>query len=213
MNRTRILILFLLVAPLVGHAATTDSKRFTRDATKVKPLEVGSAVPAVNIRTASGASFALADELKGHPSVILFYRGGWCPYCNRHLAEMQEIEPELRRLGYRIYAISPDRPEVGMGTVEGNALTYTLLSDPSAVAIRAFGLAFQLEDALVSKYKNQYGIDIEADSGETHHLLPVPALFLVDANGVIQFRHYDPDYKSRIDSSKVLTEAESLVDY
>lgn len=45
------------------------------------------------------------------PSIILFYRGGWCPYCNRQLAELKNIEQDLVDLGYQVLAISPESPD------------------------------------------------------------------------------------------------------
>lgn len=178
----------------------------------VSPLGVGAPIPAVEIRTVEGRTVNLRSLLAGRPALLVFYRGGWCPYCNRHLADLQSVESELGALGVRVIAISPDRPEKLRETKAGQNLGYDLLSDSQARAIRAFGLAFQMQPERVTRYRRQYGIDIEADSGATHHLLPVPAVYLVNADGIVIYRHYNHDYRSRINGKEVLTRAKNLVE-
>ena len=205
--------LFLSSATLIlslALACLGETNNYVLNPTRVQPLEKGASIPPVEVRTMAGEMVDLKDHIQNKPSILIFYRGGWCPYCNTHLSEIQAIEGKLLEYGVEIYAISPDRPELLAETSEAIQLSYTLLSDSSASAIRAFGLAFQVEQSLVDKYKNSYGIDLEADSGETHHLLPVPAYFLVNASGLIVDSHFDPDYKSRVKSTQVLTQVKTL---
>jgi peroxiredoxin len=72
---------------------------------------------------------------------------------------------------------------------------------------QSMGLAFKLSDELVAKYKNEYKIDVEADSGETHHLLPVPAAYIIDSKGILQFSYYNADYKTRVNVQELLNAA------
>jgi peroxiredoxin len=123
---------------------------------------------------------------------------------------MQRVDSQLRELGYRIIAISPDRPEKLLDSVEKHGLTYTLLSDHSMKAARAFGIAFRVDDQTLEKYK-EYGIDLEAASGETHHLLPVPAVFVVGTDGLVKFSFANPDYKVRIDPAVLLAAARAAL--
>jgi peroxiredoxin len=129
-------------------------------------------VPEVTLRTADGEAFDLSAAVSRKPAVLIFYRGGWCPYCNLHLGQLQEAEADLVKLGYQILAISPDRPAKLAESVEKGKLSYTLLSDAAMDAAKAFGIAFRVDDTTVEKYKG-YGIDLEAASGQAHHLLPV----------------------------------------
>jgi peroxiredoxin len=176
-------------------------------AAETVPLKVGDSVPAVVVQTVEGADVTLPEVLAGQPSVVIFYRGGWCPYCVRHLAALAEVEADLLAAGYKLVALSPDRPAKLREKPALEKLNYTLLSDSPATAARAFGLAFQVPDELVAKYKNEYKIDLEGDSGQTHHLLPHPAVFIVDAGGVIRFVHFDPDYRVRLTPEKILAAA------
>jgi len=195
MNRLLLTLLSSASLALLARAA---------DAT---PLAAGAAVPAVNLHATTGAPVALRDALGGKPTVLIFYRGGWCPFCTRHLAALGEAQPALSAAGYQLVAISPDRPEKLRAKPSHEHLPFTLYSDSKMGAAQAFGIAFQVEDALVAKYKESYGIDLEGDSGETHHLLPHPAVFIVDAGGTIRYAHVNPDYKVRLSPEEIIAAA------
>jgi peroxiredoxin len=179
-------------------------------AVQLNPLAVGLPIPDVSLRTASGDVLGLQAAAKEQPLVIIFYRGGWCPFCNRHLGQLQEAQPQLMELGYRILAISPDRPEKLAESTEKAGLSYTLLSDSSMEAAQAFGLAFEVDAPMLEKLAS-YNIDIEDASGETHHLLPIPAVFIVGKDGVIDFSYANPDYKTRLAPEVLLAAAKAAL--
>lgn len=176
-----------------------------------EPLREGGAVPDVAVRTADGEEVRLRDLTGAQPSVLIFYRGGWCPYCTRHLAALAEVEESVEALGYQILAISPDRPAKLAEAAKDAVFNYRLLSDSAMSAARGFGLAFQVDNATLELYK-EYGIDLVDASGETHHLLPVPAVYIVDTKHRIRFAHIDPDYRKRLDPEAVLTAARLAMD-
>lgn len=77
------------------------------------------------------------------------------------------------------------------------------------LAAQAFRVAYQVDANTLSLLKN-YGIDLEEASGENHHMLPVPAVFIAGTNGVIQFAYANPDYKVRIAPDLLLAAARSV---
>jgi peroxiredoxin len=172
----------------------------------VNPLSAGSRVPALVLKSVDGASFDLNAEIAKKPTVLIFYRGGWCPFCNRQMGGLEGIVNDLRSSGYQLLAISPDQPEELAKSIAKHALTYTLLSDSNAKAIQAFGLAFRVSDATYEHMLN-LGVDLEKASGEKHHALPVPAVYIVGADGLIKFVHYDPNFKKRMDPQEILKQA------
>ena len=176
-------------------------------AEETKPLGVGDRVPAVELTDMEGHVLCLSGLVRTKPTVIIFYRGGWCPYCNTHLGELATIEPQLVELGYQVLAISADRSGKLHETHEKFGFQYRLLSDSKMEAARAFGIAFKVDDATLQKYRG-YGIDLEEASGETHHLLPVPSVFIAGTDGVIRFAHSNPDYKVRLAPDAVLEAAQ-----
>ena len=176
------------------------------DARQVQPLDVGDQAAVAILRRPDGQAADLADLYGRKPTVLIFYRGGWCPYCNAHLGQIAAVEPELLKMGYQVLAISPDRPEELAKTLDKQHLTYQLLSDSDAVLARAFGLVFRVDDPTLEKYRG-FGIDLEQASGQDHHLLPVPAVYIVDTTGTIRFAHWDSDYKTRLAPEDLLKAA------
>jgi len=198
----------ILFCPSFGE---TEQTTIPRSPEQVKPLKAGDTVPSVSVNNESGEKIDLLKLVKSKPSILIFYRGGWCPYCNTHLGELNTIELELTGLGYQILAISPDKPAKISETRKKGEVGYTLLSDSKMEATKAFGLAFKVDDETVKLYKEQYKIDLEGDSGETHHLLPVPAAYVVSTSGNIKFSYSNPDYKVRVDVKDLLDAAKGAV--
>lgn len=192
-------------APTADAAASADAAVPNR-AEDVTPLDVGQTAPTATLRTVAGESVDLKKRFAERPTALIFYRGGWCPYCTRHLSAMVQVEPKLVEMGYQVLAISPDRPEALQSTLGEHELKYQLLSDADMALAKAFGLAFRVDDATVVKYHG-YGIDLEKASGHDHHLLPVPAVYLINPDGTIRFAHWDPDYRQRLDPDEVLAAA------
>lgn len=159
---------------------------------KIRPILVGTQAPDSPLTTQDGHAVTLSDFWRKKPSIFIFYRGGWYPYCNTHLSQLKKVENELKKLGYQILAISPDRPQELTKTHTKQKLGYTLLSDSSVRTSLAFGIAFKVDDPTVAKYK-RYNIDLEESSGEKHHLLPVPAVFIIDRKGTVQFQYSCPE--------------------
>jgi peroxiredoxin len=181
------------------------------DAADVKPLLVSQNVPEVSVKKPTGQLVSLKEIVTQKPSVVVFYRGGWCPFCNRHLSGLNTIYPELKKLGYQLIAISSDRPEKLAESTKKLTLDYELLSDNDMDAAKAFGIAFKLPDDLVAMYKAKYKIDVEADSGRDHHMLPVPSVFLVSKTGKIDFAYVNPDYRTRLSSQVLLAAAKAAL--
>jgi peroxiredoxin len=198
MNRT----LSLLFAGTLLVAAQSNSA----------PLKEGDSIPDVKLRTDDNQEVSLRKLVAEKPTVLIFYRGGWCPFCTRHLSDLAGIEQDLEKAGARLLAISMDQPSKLRETPNRDKLGYRLLSDSDAVAAKAFGIAFQVEDDLVRKYKDSYKIDLEAASGQTHHILPHPAVFVVNTAGKIQFAYVNPDYKVRLEPAKILEQVRNPQD-
>lgn len=172
-----------------------------------KPLPVGATVPAVMVRDVAGIELDLATELGGKPTLLVFYRGSWCPYCNKHLAELQSAEAELLALGYQILALSPDESDGLKAATKKSHLGYRLLSDRAMKASEAFGLAFRVDAMTVEKYQG-YGIRLAPVTGEpAARWLPVPAAYLIGRDGKVKFVYTNADYKTRLPMADLLAAA------
>lgn len=162
-----------------------------------QPLMPGMKAPSFTILDPAGEPVSFDPADLERPVIMTFYRGGWCPYCNLHLAEMRHTEEQIKAMGYDIWFISVDQPSVLKASLDEPDLEYRVLSDSDLVATRAFGIAFKMPDDLVERYL-EYDIDVEAASGRDHHVLPVPSTFIIGTNGVIKFAYSNPDYKIRL---------------
>jgi peroxiredoxin len=177
---------------------------------QAQPLGVGAQVPDGPVRDLAGGTTTFHAALAGRPSVVIFYRGGWCPYCNLQMGQLISLEPRLQALGYQILAISPDKPEKMRESIERHKLNYTLLSDSRLDLARKFGLAYRIS-RLVRLSLALHGIDPEGYSGETHHWLPVPAAYVVDPSGKVRFAYFNPDYTVRVDPEKLYQAAQAAL--
>jgi len=178
---------------------------------EVQPLLPGMLAPAFTVRDPAGTPVSFSPGELENPIILTFYRGGWCPYCNLHLAEMRKAEDELKNLGFEIWFISVDRPEQLRDSLDQPDIGYALFSDSTLDATRSFGIAFRAPDDLVEKYLT-FGIDLEKASGQDHHVLPVPSTFLIGADGVIRFQYTNPDYKVRLHPDVLLAAARAYLD-
>ena len=197
--KTRIVLWILVFAGV----SCTSYSQLPKNPEDVQPLQVGERIPDVKVKTIDGNLVDLVTLLKQKPTILVFYRGGWCPYCNQHLAEMADYEEKILEMGYQIVAVSPDTPENLSKTLDKNDINYTLLSDSRGELIKAMGIAYKatfLYESIRSK----------GATGEKLDLLPVPSLFVVNQKGVIQYEYVNPDYKVRMSGEDLMNELRHL---
>lgn len=177
----------------------------------VQPLLAGMEAPEFSVLDVRGESFQFVPDAISKPVVLTFFRGGWCPYCNLHLSEMRHAEKQLREMGFDIWFISIDKPEMLLESLDDPKIGYTMYSDSSLDATRAFGLAFRVDDETNERYLG-FGIDLEKASGETHHVLPAPATYIIGDDGVINFAYVNPLYTARLHPDVLLAAAKAYID-
>lgn len=174
-----------------------------------RSLTVGEKAPDFALPNAVGETVRLHDLLARGPVVISFYRGEWCPYCNLELRALEQALPEITALGATLVAISPQTPDHSLSTAEKLNLSFQVLSDDGNQAARAFGLVFQVPEALRSVYESR-GIDLPAHNGDASFALPIPATYVLDADGAVRLAFADPDYTTRLEPAEVMTALRTL---
>lgn len=172
-------------------------------------LKIGDRAPDVTLPDALGRPVRLADLWSDGPLVLVFYRGGWCPYCNLELRAWQRLLPRLDAAGVRLAAISPQTPDNSLSTAEKNALAFPVLSDSAMAAADGFGIAFDLTPELAELYRS-VGHDLPVTNGNGRWSLPVPATYVVGRDGRIVFAHVEADYRRRAEPEDVLEALRSL---
>ncbi|TDE29257.1 AhpC/TSA family protein [Flavobacterium ranwuense] len=195
----KIICLALLAIGLTVNAQNDLPK----SATEIAPLLIGEKIPNVTLKSVENKEVNLTELITKKKTVLVFYRGGWCPYCNIHLAALAEAEKELLDLGYQIIAISSDAPKSLKVTDDKGKLNYLLLSDSTGELSKAVGIAFQAPE-------NYKAIIAKGSEGVNNSFLPVPAVFILNENAEIEFEHITPNYKNRISNDLLIAVAKSL---
>lgn len=209
LNRLNVLAVYSLIVfcGFIMIAQTTNAQQpnvFPQKPEEVSPLLIGEQIPTSTLLDAKGKSFNLNAALAAKPTILIFYRGGWCPYCTKQLSGLQAISSDLVSLGYQILAISTDKPEGLDQSLNKAKLTYTLLSDADISLAKKIGIAFKAP-------KNYWEFLPKTTGGKnTDLLLPVPSLFILDQKGIIKFEFINPDFKQRINPELLLAVARSL---
>jgi peroxiredoxin len=170
----------------------------------ISPLLIGESLPNANLQNLEGKDINLKDVLKVKPTVLVFYRGGWCPYCNMQLSRLVKIEKEIIDLGFQIVAITPDDYQNLKNTEEKDSINYQLYSDPNGKLIQDVGIAFQTP-TMVKGY-----IATKGQKGKTSDVMPVPTLMVVDMEGKIKFEYINPNYKERMSSEMLLAVLQTI---
>ncbi|UMB54382.1 AhpC/TSA family protein [Lutibacter sp. A64] len=182
---------------------TTGFAQVAENAEDVTPLKVGDKVPTIKLTSLENIQVSLEDIVKTKPTVLLFYRGGWCPYCNKHLAAVGQSKSEILELGYKIVGISPDSPTELKESISKNELSYDLYSDADGSLIKSMGIAYKAPE----KYSNML---LKYSGDKNSGILPVPSLFVIGVDGKILYEYVNPDYKTRMSPEELIKQLKSL---
>ncbi|TCD08279.1 peroxiredoxin family protein [Pedobacter frigidisoli] len=170
-----------------------------------KGLTAGSIAPSFSGVDQNGKKINLKALLKKNKSVVLFfYRGQWCPYCNKHIEELQDSLQLLTAKNAYVIGVTPETTENIAKTIQKTSAGFSIIQDKNDDIIKAYGVNFEMDNATFTKYKG-YGIDLENNNGNTRHTLPVPATYIVDRSGKIKYVHFDPNYQKRASVKQLLT--------
>lgn len=207
---TIVLCAVLVISGAITTVATQENP-VPLTAQDVHPLAVGDSAPDGILSTIRGKNVSLETLVEHKPSVIIFYRGGWCPFCNMQMDQLVKIQPELKKLGYQVLAISPDKPEKLKKSLGKHHINYTLLSDRTMEITRKFGLAYQVSQEIQGKMQNK-GISLDSSTGNSLHMLPVPAAYVIDGKRLIRFVYFNADIKVRVNPDDLLNAAKKAIE-
>ncbi len=205
-------VLFLL-GPVGVNAA--DISSLPASAEDVSPLKAGDMAPSFTVRTVDNEPFNFDPANLDQPVILISFRGGWCPFCNRHLTELKDVVPELTGKGIDVYFLSGDRPEILYSSLKDetkeaiDGMDYTILSDADIDAATALGIAFNAE-GMADRLEERMGADVAGSSMRENSALPVPAVYVIDKSGKIVFDYVNPDFKVRLPTADLLAAANQV---
>lgn len=191
----------LLVFTILG--IFNYSQNIPENPEDISPYLIGEVLPDANLNDINGKSVTLNSILSKKPTVLVFYRGGWCPYCNAQLSGLAKIEKEILALNYQIIAVSPDDFSNIDDTIKEDAVNYQIFSDPNAELIQKIGIGFKTQDNLKSylvKKRNLKSADV----------IPVPTVMIINGDKEILFEYINPNYKKRLSPEMLLAVLKTL---
>lgn len=172
-------------------------------AQKPEGLFINSKAPEFKLKDQSGIEVALKDLRKKGPVVLLFYRGNWCPFCNRQLRALQDSLTLIYDKGAQVVAITPEKGEGIDSTISKTGAVFPILYDEDMKTAAAYEVAFGVDDKTVSRYK-MAGIDLLKTNAQKNAVLPVPAVYIINKEGTVTYRFFDDNYRNRVPVSVIL---------
>jgi peroxiredoxin len=163
---------------------------------KPEGLFIGSKAPDFKAKDQDGNEVRLKDLLRKGKVVLVFYRGYWCPYCNRELSRLQDSLVQIQEKGATVVAVSPEKPENVKQTVEKTKAGYPVLYDEGMKIMKGYDVEYEVEENTLARYRSS-GLDIEKNNGPNGKFLPVPAVYIIDKESTVIYRFFDADYRKR----------------
>ena len=195
--KTQILLLVFIVCTLNVFSQTYSVK-------EAKGLDVGTKAPLFEAVDHNENPILLKDLINKGPVVLFFYRGVWCPYCNRHLYEVQSELPKLYEKGAQVIAVTPEKPEYINEMIENTGATFTIVYDKDYKIAKAYGVNFQPKQSQINYANNAKDANLVDAHNNEEINLPIPATYIIDKNGKITWRHFDPNFRKRASVDEIV---------
>lgn len=159
-------------------------------------LFIQSKAPDFKAKDQSGNEVRLKDLLKKGKVVLIFYRGQWCPYCNKYLKKLEDSLQLIKDKGAAVVAVTPELPENVAKTVEKTKAEYPVISDEGLKIMKAYDVEYEVPENTLARYRNT-GIKLDENNGKNGNFLPIPATYIIDKEGTVTYRFFESDYKKR----------------
>ena len=217
MNQTTLIKNFSgLLVLLFATISCNAQMNIAPSAEDTNPMQAGETAPDFTVYRVDGTPFEFKARALDNPTMIITFRGGWCPYCNAHLQELRTVLPVISQSGVDVLFLSGDRPEILYSNLKQETqesianLDYTIYSDAKLEASMKFGLAFRMPENTLSNFRNR-NRDMDDSSIAIHNALMIPAVYIINTDGIITYAHTNPDYKVRLPAEEVKAAAEKVI--
>ena len=174
---------------------------------KPEGLFIKSKAPDFKAKDQDGNEVRLKDLLKKGKVVLVFYRGNWCPYCNRYLQKLTDSLELIKEKGATVVAVTPEMPEGVAKTVEKTKAGFPVLYDENLKIMKAYDVEYELQENAVARYRNG-GIKLDEINGKNGNFLPIPATYVIDKESNVTYRYFNSDYKKRPSVKEILDHLE-----
>lgn len=204
------LFVFLAVFSFMSVWHIAQAQGNFKTAEQAEGLAEGVMAPKFISTDQEDQAFDLEEALVSGPVVIIFYRGQWCPVCNRHLAAIEKDLDQIYAKGATVVAISPETSAFLKQTMKKTGASFKLLHDEDYRIAEAYDVAFISDEASLNAYNDRLGANLQEAHSDDSQRLPIPATYIIGQDGIIKWRHFDPDYKNRASVADIVTALEKL---
>ncbi|HQY11731.1 MAG TPA: peroxiredoxin-like family protein [Ferruginibacter sp.] len=166
-------------------------------------LKAGDMAPDFTAKDQDGNTLSLKERLKEGPVVILFYRGQWCPHCNKQLSHFADSLQLLRDKKVTVLAVTPETADGIRKTIEKTRASFPVLEDAGLEIMKLYKVNFAVDAKTISSYKG-YGIDFNKANGANGANLPVPATYIIGTDGKVKYVFFNTDYRKRVSVKDIL---------
>ncbi|HTO81635.1 MAG TPA: peroxiredoxin-like family protein [Methylomirabilota bacterium] len=186
-----------VVSPPFAEAVDRLVARLQRaDAGATAPMP-GDPLPPFLLPDSGGRLVGLEELLARGPVAVVFHRGHWCPYCRINTNALARAHRDIQEAGGQIVAIMPDREQFTSKLQSAAETPFPILTDVDNGYALSLNLAIWV-GAEMEGMMAAAGVDLPAYQGNDSWILPIPATFVVGADGRIRARFVDPDYRRRM---------------
>jgi peroxiredoxin len=179
-----------VVAGLEGSVAELVQTGLVRQAVKA-----GERAPLFRLRSNTGNFAGLSEAPDRGPVVVSFFRGGWCPFCRLELEALAEAHSEIERLGATLIGLSP------LPNADGYS-SFLILTDPGCRIAARYRIAFTVAPQFRPAYL-ALGYPEGLKKGPNRWVLPLPATYIIDRNGIVVLSYVDADYTTRLEPTEI----------
>ena len=177
-----------------------ETKKLIKSGIAEQSLHTGDQAPDFTLSDADGQRVTLSALLETGPTVVTFYRGEWCPYCNLTLRVYQALLPQIKSMKAVLVAISPQHANFSQAMITKADLTFPVLSDVGNNVARRYRLVFTVPEVL-----RPYTANLPKFDGDEFWELPLSGTFVIGQDGVIHTAFAHADYTKRMEPAAILS--------
>ncbi len=194
----------LILVTMILISSNIFAQNFEKKTSDVKGISVGAEVKNFTATGLNGMQFNLDEQMKKGPVVLMFFRGQWCPVCNKYLSSVQDSLELILGKGATLVAISPELPENLAETKEKTKAEFILLHDKDYLIAKEFDVLFKPDRSTRLLYNTALGANLDEAHGASEVLLPVPATFIIGKDSKVIWRQFDHNYNKRASIKDIL---------
>jgi peroxiredoxin len=201
-----------LPGPATGKPAVIASPALPGPATG-KPAviaPIGTVLPDAELLDVHGMATTLYAVAGDSSSVLVFYRGAWCPFSNDALSiYQQQLLPQLAERGINLVAISAQKPDGSLIMQQRHGLAFTVVSDPGNTIAARLGILTQPSEKCRAA-QVRLGLDLTNVNADGTAALPMPATVILGTSHTVRWIDVHPGYGPRTEPQQIISALDHL---